>query len=313
MKNNVIKSIVFVVILLVLIEGLTWLLLPGFNISKFGTFKVANYEILGEDENTIDAVFVGDSLVYSSLSPMEIWNEYGYTTFDCAEAAQVISDAYEHVKVAVESQHPKILFLEANVILRDPSKRLWDDKIAHEAKKYFPLAKYHDNWKSYLTKGTKNNWINVNKGYKYITKIEPSEPTNYMKYSKKLREIPKGNLDYFEKIIKVCEENDVQLVLVSFPTQNAWGYRKHNTIEKVAQEHNIEFIDLNLVDLGIDWRIDTKDNGSHLNYTGAKKVSSYMGNYLKETNLFTSHKDDPNYKSWEIAYKKYAKNLISTD
>ena len=90
MKNNIIKSIAFCLILLCLIEGLTWLLLPGFNIEKFGTFNVAAYEILGEEKDTIEAVAVGDSLVYSSLSPMEIWGEYGYTTFDCAEAAQVI-------------------------------------------------------------------------------------------------------------------------------------------------------------------------------------------------------------------------------
>ena len=107
--KKVVKSISFVLILLLIIEGLTWLLLPGFNIQKFGTFNVAAYEILGEDRDTIDVVAVGDSLVYSSLSPMEIWEKFGYTTFDCAEAAQVISATYEHIKAAVESQHPQII------------------------------------------------------------------------------------------------------------------------------------------------------------------------------------------------------------
>ena len=186
----------------------------------------------------------------------------------------------------------------------------WDNKIANKLKKYVPIAKYHDNWKSYITKGTKENWINVNKGYKYITKIVPSEPKDYMKYSKKLRDIPEGNLDYFEKIVDICNSNNVKLILVSFPTQNAWGYRKHNTIVKVAEEHDIEFIDLNLVDLGIDWYVDTKDDGSHLNYTGAKKVSHYIGNYLKETGLFTDHRNDQEYESWNIAYKKYEKNKL---
>lgn len=313
MKNNIIKSFVFILILLGLIEGLTWLLLPGFNIEKFGTFNVAAYEILGEEKDTIEAVAVGDSLVYSSLSPMEIWNEFGYTTFDCAEAAQIIEDSYAHVEAAIESQHPKIIFMEANIILRDPKKMKWDNKVANKLKKFVPIAKYHDNWKNYITKGTKENWINVNKGYKYITKIVPSEPKNYMKYSNKTREIPEGNLDYFEKIVNKCNDNNVKLVLVSFPTQNAWGYRKHNTIQNVADEYNLEFIDLNLIDLGIDWHVDTKDDGSHLNYTGAKKVSHFIGNYLKETGLLTDHRNDKDYESWKKAYKIYAKNLTNND
>ena len=134
-----------------------------------------------------------------------------------------------------------------------------------------------------------------------------------MKYSNKYREIPDGNMEQFMKIVDLCFENNIKLVLVSFPTQNAWGYRKHNTIDKLARENNLEFLDLNLVDLKIDWRIDTKDDGSHLNYTGAKKVSDYIGNYLQETGLVSSHKNDINYKSWQKAFEIYKKNLLNNN
>ena len=75
--KTVMRVVLFCVIFLVLVEIFSFILLPGKNLKKYGSYKVAAYEILGEDENTIDVVAIGDSLVYSSLSPMEIWHNYG--------------------------------------------------------------------------------------------------------------------------------------------------------------------------------------------------------------------------------------------
>ena len=74
MKKNVIKSILFVLFFIVITEILTYVVLPGSNVRKMGMIKVATYEVLGEQKNTIDVAVIGDSLVYSSLSPMVIWN-----------------------------------------------------------------------------------------------------------------------------------------------------------------------------------------------------------------------------------------------
>lgn len=307
--KNILKSIIFTAILVVLLIISELILIPGMNIRKHGIFKSANYELLGEKKDTIDVIFLGDSLIYSSISPMEIWNNYGYTTFDCAEAAQIIPDAYRYLKFAIENQHPKVIMMEANVIFRNPAKRKMGDKLAYFFKQFVPITKYHDNWKKFID-GSKKKWVNPNKGYKYITNTESSKNKNYMKYSKKLKEIPEANLPYLKKIIKLAKKNKVKLVLISLPTQNSWYYRKHNTTEKIAKDYNLEFIDLNLVDLDINWETDTKDNGSHLNYLGAKKVSDYIGNYLKETKLIKDHRNDSNYKSWYRAYKKYEKNSV---
>lgn len=305
--RNVVKALLFTVILFILIIISEVVLIPGLDIRKNGIFKQANYELLGEKKNTIDVIFVGDSLVYSSISPMEIWNNYGYTTFDCTEAAQVISDAYSYLKVAIENQHPKIIMMEANVMFRNPSKRKFKDKIAYILKQLVPIAKYHDNWKKYIGGFSKNNWINPDKGYKYITDINSSKNKNYMHFSNKYEMIPEQNIHYIEKIIDLCKENNVKLVLVSMPSQKSWRYKKHNTASKIALENNLEFIDLNLINLNIDWKTDTKDNGSHLNYLGAKKVSNYIGKYLMNTNLVVDHRNDIRYESWYKALEKYRK------
>lgn len=311
MKNvlkNIVKSFFFLFILLLLVEGLTFALLPGNNSKKYGLYKVAAYEILGEDENTVDVIAAGDSLVYSSLSPMEIWKHHGFTVFDCAGAAQIIPDTYDVLKVGIESQHPKMVIMEANVLFRDPAKKKVENRYLKQAQYYFPIYKYHDNWKKYISFGKKRNWANVYKGYKFINKVDPAEPVQYMSGSKAKREILKGNLETFDKIVKLCEENHVKLVLVAFPTQSTWSSKKHNSTQEIADQYGLEFLDLNLVDLGIDWETDTKDAGSHLNYKGAIKVSKYIGNYLESTKLLNDHRNEDGYSSWHNAYDRYYKN-----
>ena len=85
---------------------------------------------------------------------------------------------------------------------------------------------------------------------------------------------------------------------------------KDEFIKEFASKYNLEYIDLNQDNpIEIDWNKETKDEGSHLNYIGAKKVSLYLGNYLKETNLVISHKDDIKYDSWNKSYEKYQKQF----
>ncbi len=318
--KNFFKATIFLIILFLIVEGFSFLFLPGNNAKKYGINKIATYDILEEAENSIDVVALGDSLVYSSLSPMEIWNNFGYTVFDCASAAQIISDTYKLLEVSIESQHPKIVLMEANVLFRDPAKKKPKSKIdqlGETVKSYLPIIKYHDNWKKYISFGPKSNWTNIYKGYKFITKVKSSKNKQYMSNSKDAREIPKVNLEDFDKIVKLCEKNDIKLVLVSFPTQTTWSTKKHNAINKLVDQYGFEFLDLNLVDLGINWETDTKDAGNHLNYKGAIKVSKYIGNYLESTDLIEDHRNDKNYKLWELAYKRYykkhRKNLLEVD
>ena len=56
---------------------------------------------------------------------MIIWNNYGYTVFDLASAAQVINDSYKDLEYAVDTQNPKVVIFEADVLFRNPKKVPW--------------------------------------------------------------------------------------------------------------------------------------------------------------------------------------------
>ena len=52
---------------------------------------------------------------------------------------------------------------------------------------------------------------------------------------------------------------------------------------------------------------DTGDKGDHVNYTGAKKTTKFIGKYLNEKKYLPSHKEDEIHKTWDKQYEEYKK------
>ena len=305
--KNVIKTVVFVIGFVILFYFFSYVSLSNANIKKFGIYKASLYEILGEKEDSIDVVVIGDSLVYSSVSPMEIYGKYGFTAFDCSEPAQIFSDALAYYKVAVESQHPKVVIIGANIFFRDGLKKSWDKKVKKVIQNNIPLIIYHDNWKKLLF--SNYGRINYLKGFKLNKNIKPSENKVYMKTHEIRANIPEKNIEYFEEMLEIAKENNIKIVLMGFPSQVSWYYKKHNAMLDLAKKYNLEYINFNLEDLGIDWTHDTKDKGEHLNYYGAKIISDYVGNYLKNLNILEDHRNDKEYDEWKKAYEIYLRKV----
>ena len=101
----------------------------------------------------------------------------------------------------------------------------------------------------------------------------------------------------------MCDKNGIKLVLISSPSTTYFTYKRHNRTTALASELGCEFIDMNQMpeELRIDWSKNTRDKGSHLNYSGAKKTTDWVSEYLTQTGLLTSHKEDPAYAGWNDA------------
>lgn len=306
-----IKAAVFLLLVAILLEVTVFLLAPNkTNYLKYGPYNMGNFDILDEKEDTVDVIFLGDSLVYSSISPMVIWHEYGITSFDCADPGQPIPLSYKYLKAAIKSQHPKVVMMEADVIFRKYKSYRSRRMMLMTYTSILPVEKYHNNWKKlFSTESNKTKWINVAKGYKYITKKKGMKQDNdNMEETEKLFDIPNGALDYLDKIIKLCDENNIKFILVSNPSKVSWNYSKTLTVSAIAKDRKIDFLDLNNGNpTNIDWKNETKDKGIHINYKGAKKVSKYIGNYLNNLKILEDHRKDEKYKEWNLAYDKYVK------
>ena len=104
-----------------------------------------------EPENTIDILVIGDSESYTSMSPMDLWNQTGITSFDCGQPGQRIQETCFLLKEAFKTQSPKLVILETNAMFRDPGFLTnVSMSIIEPVRYYFPIFRYHNLWKQII-------------------------------------------------------------------------------------------------------------------------------------------------------------------
>lgn len=294
--------------LAVLLAASSFVFRPKNNSSSSGMEQPTANGILGEKENTIDVLVLGDSEAYSAISPMQIWKNTGYTSYVCSTAGQTLDYTSVLLSRALENQQPKYVFLETDTIYTDVTT---DKAFLTALGESFSVFRYHDRWKSLsisdFFKGVKFTWKDDYKGYIYINKTVQTKSEDYMKQTNAVKEISDRNKQYISDIKDICDDNGAALVLLSTPSVKNWNYEKHNGIQQLADELDCEYIDLNLKndELKIDWSKDTRDAGDHLNHAGAVKVTNYLSDYLKSKGDLTDHRNDVSYGIWYTSEKKY--------
>ena len=85
--------------------------------------------------------------------------------------------------------------------------------------------------------------------------------------------------------------------------------RTFNAVKSYADKRGINFIDCNqrLEEFGFNWKTDTYDAGDHLNYSGAVKLSAFVGEYIKKEYDLPDRREDGKYSFWQEDLKKYIK------
>ena len=306
--KRILAFFLFAVFLIAILLAASFVFMPKNNMSEFGMEEAQANGILGEKENTIDVLVLGDSESYSAITPMQIWKDAGYTAYVCGTSAQALNYTSVLLRRAFEKQQPKVVILETNAIYRKISS---NQAVGTELANYFSVFQYHNRWKSLglhdFTGKAKFTWTDDYKGYRYRTKVDPARQKEYMKPTDKAAGIPNLNIQYVREMKQFCDENGSRLVLVSTPSTVNWNFQRHNGIQKLANDIGCEYMDLNLMNdrIQIDWSKDTRDKGDHLNHFGAVKVSRFLSEYLKGTGLLTDHREDPAYAKWNDSLKKY--------
>jgi len=266
------------------------------------------YRILREPENSIDVLVVGDSLSYCSVSPMELWNDHGMAAYVCGQSGQKIQEAFHMLKTVFRTQAPRLVILETDVLFKNQTGIEGIKNVLGEWVNYhLPLIREHDIWKVFLT-GKRYSGENY-KGFRFRSLVNPYERGKYMVETREKQQIPDMVRVYMDGIVELCERNGTELLLLSTPSPDNYDYPKHNSIEEYAEKHMIGYLDMNLKlnEIGINWKTDSLDQGDHLNFSGAQKVTGYLGQYLKNKYDLPDHRGENFYRSWEEEAQKYHK------
>jgi hypothetical protein len=263
---------------------------------------------------------IGNSDAYAGFSPMEIWNSYGITSYVCGTGHQSINESVDVLKQIMQNQKPKVVMYEvdalwtdfdpATVMLKETERRVSNQ---------LTVFKYHDLWKHFNSKALsqKKNYTAhfVTKGQNVNACQVPYDGDEYMVKTDKSKKVSQLFKPYLDEFVKVCKDNNVELVFVEFPSPVSWSYEKYNYISDYADKNDIKFIDFD-VDrtlMSLDQSTDFRDGTSHLNCYGAKKASLYLGQYLEDTYSFDDKRSNPDYQQWNDDYKQYEKLVAKAE
>ena len=299
MGKKIIRVILFPAILCLLLVPASLLVLPKNNTAEAGTLHPDADGILSQRRDSIDVLFLGDSLAYCGFMPLELWDTYGIPGFVCSSLAEKTFETQELLEQALGCQSPKVVVLDVNVLY-------WTCK--KEAAAFYklgakvPVFRYHDRWKSLgggdffsLPHYTAES---PNRGYLMKTGVEYSSRGDYMQAYPGRGRPGRSSLGYLRQIAEICAREQIPLVLCSVPSAANWNGSRHDAIAQIAQELGVPYEDGNLEDIGIDWHTDSPDGGDHMNPRGAAKVTAWIGDYLRRSYGLPDRREDPAYENW---------------
>lgn len=313
-SKHIKRAVGFVVILLLLFSmasGICLKLVRSDTTMLSGRDK-SQAELAGERKNSLDVLFIGDSLGICSFSPMQLWQEQGLTSFSACQTREIVQETYAMLKTAFETQSPQVVVLETNVFFR---RNYMVKELVETAQtgvlQALPVFMYHDIWKS-VPAGNRYPREDF-KGFKIYTEKKAYKRGSYMETcaDEGKEEISPVTSLYMERILKLCEEHGAKFLMVSAPSPDNYSMAKHEVLQAYADAHGVTYVDMNLLtdELGINWKKDSMDKGDHLNIRGAKKVTAYMGKVLTERFELPDHRGDAEFEDWDEEYKVYEKEL----
>ena len=290
------------------------------------------------EKDTLDVLCLGSSHGYSAIQPNTLWKEFGLASYVMCSQKQSIGSSYYLLKEALNYQKPKIVLLESYYFYfgrkytEEGSLRMgfdgmrmgrvkWEmvqdflgelsvkDKLSY----YLPFLEYHSRWDSLedLDFHPKNYLKGSILDFTVYPMEEPALPDEG-------RKIPDISYEYFEKIIALCREHDIQLILYAAPYgyENEAGYEKYMkrqkiniTLESYLEKKNIPFIYYqknNVADL--DYQADFRDF-THLNINGSIKLTRNLGDYMKKNYTLPDHRQEDQYRSWWADYDRFEKDM----
>ncbi len=312
--------------------GFVWIFL---SLTKLMQYKAAitRMEPFFDIEEPVDVMLFGTSHVIDGILPYELWGGYGISSYNFGNNAARIPLTYWKMMNVFDYQVPKLVIVDCSY-LSSNSKLCTTLQQSHNILDGFPLSKtkiaaindlfeeedkqeflwpfsvYHNRWDE-LTKADFVTTYNDELGATPYYTV--SVPAVYEK-------LPEGTkisnktvaMEYIGKLVTSCRERGVEVLLTYLPCPaNAKRQKEANSMVELAEQYGvgcINFLDLDVV----DFTTDCKDADSHLNASGAKKVTKYLGDYIREHYDIPDHSMDREFSGWKKKYATYLSNKFET-
>lgn len=280
-----------------------------------------------EQEN-IDILFLGSSHAYRSFNPENFDTELKCNTFNLGSSSQSSIESYFALKETLRCYNPKLIVLENYWVLYEKRKTFDPATYVYDYLEFSPVkidmlinaftpeeylqaqflsVRYHNNFKELkIIKENVNNKLldrkqlkikRSKKGEAYTIKgyvsnenIATNKELTEENYFKNLQpsEWNEKTFLYLNKIIMLCRENNIPILLVTAPLppttmQMVNDYDSiHNKFRDIANQYEITYVDYNLINKDLRLLTDKhfKDD-HHLNTGGANVMNKHLLNIIR--------------------------------
>lgn len=273
--------------------------------------------------NSFNAIIVGPSTGVFNIQGQELYEKYGISTVSVSTGAQPTFLSYYILLEALEYQNPEVVIFDAaNLVYneneiygfvkaKNPVHYVLDEfnsvlikyEALQEASQYYENIDYwsyfskfyahHTSWKNL----TKKHFTTTNKsganGNRVAFGIMEDVEDVYLNGEKEEDIVlPEHNLKYFDKIVELCKEKNVELILTTSYADLTKGEERE--LIKLSEEYNLDYLNINehREDIGFDINISINDS-SHLNLYAAIQWTDYLGQYLVDNYEFSEIKNPP--------------------
>ena len=322
------KVIVFVVLFFILLHTI------------MGVFRIDDYSIYSrenglkqERENTLDAVFIGDSPVFSFYEAPLAWRDYGISVFTYSfPSLQPWAVKYRVIE-ARKTQKDSLYIISLNTFKRD----LFTVQVMHRNLDYmpwslnkvrlfatlvrkgnfspaktmeflFPIIQFHSRWSTMTTKEFVHPVDGLKGAYPHNPFLrEHLDATGMAVITDKTAEVPAEQRDALIDLMDYLEKENIRTLFVTSPQiYDEETAAQMNTLNDMVRERGFDCLDLDGKWEDMDIQMDTDIHDENLtNIHGAIKFTKYLSEYLISNYGFTDKRGLSGWESWDESYDKF--------
>lgn len=334
-KNHIIKAVLFTLIFILLFAY----------VSKVVTYPsdYRNYQWIGgfyeEEEESLDAVYIGSSNCYAFWNSMTAWDEYGIAVYPYScnamsflateylikETRKTQPDALfvvnvntiSELTVTIEKVHHLLDYMPFSLTkleLIDALADAGDFTTEERMECIVPMLRYHGRWSDLNKKDFKYKVNGMKGASAYSTFLNTYvDITDRYVLTDETADVPDIYADALDSLLDYCDEEKVNVLFVTVPRaeKDEERLKQINRINEMIEERGYDT--LYLMDeteaIGLDITTDFY-NRNHTNVHGSIKYTQYLSEYLIENYGFENKKGDEAYSSWDKGYEKYSKKIM---
>ncbi len=324
MKKKILINIASVCLIVLLLALLQRLFVPKYMSSIHEGNLIEEYY---DEVKAHDVIFIGDCEVFSNVSPITLWEQYGIPSYIRGSAQQLIWQSYYLLEEALTYERPKVVVFNVLAMKYDEPQKEAYNRLTLDGMKLsglklraikasmtedealitylFPLLRYHSRWSELTGEDLKYMFEKETLSHNGFLMRVDTKPVTVVPKGKKLPsyEFGENSYDYLERMTRLCKENGIELVLIKSPSVYPYWYEEWDEqIVEFAKDNDLTYINFleHTEEMGIDYSKDTYDGGLHMNLSGAEKFTSYLGQLLQEKFQLPDRREDEQLvKIWQ--------------